>query len=348
MKIAIATIQVPFIFGGAEYHALNLKVALEKKGHNVEIITLPFKNYPPEKIVEHILASRLIDISESCGIKIDLMIGLKFPAYYFKHPNKVTWILHQYREAYDLWNTQYSDLNLSSTGHKVREAIIKADNLYLNESRIIFANSDNVKNRLLKFNGIKSKTLYHPCPDADKYYCDKYDKFIIYPSRINEIKRQNLVIDAMKYIKSDIKLYLIGNPDNPAYLKSLKKVVKDEHLDDKVIFTQFVSDKEKRALYSRARAVIFPPYDEDYGYVTLEAFYSSKPVITCIDSGGPLEFVEDKVTGLICKPDPKDIAKAIDNIAENESFAINMGKNAYEKIHDMDISWDNVVKELTK
>lgn len=347
MRIAIATVQVPFVYGGAEAHAQNLKFALEKAGHQAEIVTMPFKNYPPERIAEHILASRLFDITESFGQKIDLMIGLKFPAYYFKHQNKVLWILHQYREAYDLWNTQYTDLHLSSIGQQVREAVTNADNMYLREAKKIFANSENVKRRLKRFNGISSKTLYHPCPEAEKFYCESYDNFILFPSRINEIKRQFLAIESMKYIKSSIKLYIVGTPDNAAYLEKLKKMVVELNLKDNVIFKKFVSEEEKRYLYARCRAVLFPPFDEDYGYVTLEAFYSSKAVITCKDSGGPLEFVKDNETGLICDPDPQSMAEAIEKVAESESFAKEMGDKAREKILSMNISWDNVVKELT-
>ncbi|MCR4431952.1 MAG: glycosyltransferase family 4 protein [Tepidanaerobacteraceae bacterium] len=347
MKIAIATVQVPFVYGGAEFMARNLKQALEKVGHQAEIITMPFKWYPPERIPEHILASRLLDISETCGEKIDLMIGLKFPAYYFKHSNKVLWILHQHRTAYDLWQTKYCDLNQTSIGYKVRDAIISADNIYINEAKKIFTISNNVKNRLQRFNNISATTLYHPCPEAEKFNCEAYDNFILFPSRINEVKRQYLAIEAMKYINLPTKLYIIGNADNPSYLFKIKKMVNRYDLRDKVIFKDFISEEEKRFFYANCRAVLFPPFDEDYGYITLEAFYSSKPVITCEDSGGPLEFVEDNETGFICKPDPKSIAEAIDKLSDSETLAKTMGNKAREKILSMNITWDNVVKELT-
>lgn len=347
MRIVIATVQVPFVWGGAEYLAKGLEEALERAGHEAEIVTVPFKWYPPERLPEHILACRLFDLTESCGNKIDLLIGLKFPAYYFRHPNKVLWILHQYRQAYELWGSEYPDLHLSPLGPAVREAIMRADNLYLKEAARIFTISQNVSSRLWRFNSIASTPLYHPCPGANKFYCETYDNYILFPSRLTNIKRQHLAVEAMRYVKSPVKLYLVGRADMPAYGERLKALARQYGLEEKVEFFDFVSEEEKRALYARCRAVLFPPYDEDYGYVTLEAFYSSKAVITCADSGGPLEFVENGETGLICAPEPQKMAEAIDILGDSESLARRMGENAREKILGMNISWDHVVRELT-
>jgi glycosyltransferase involved in cell wall biosynthesis len=347
VRIAIVTVQVPFVWGGAEYHAAELRKALERAGHQAEIVSIPFKWYPPERILEHILAARLFDLTESCGTRIDLLVGLKFPAYYFRHPRKVLWILHQHRQAYELWGTEYSDLHLSAQGHRVREAIIKADNLYLREARKIFTNSRNVSNRLKKYNGIDSIPLYHPCPEAEKFSCEAYEPYIFFPSRFDKMKRQHLVVEAMRYVKTPVKLYLAGSADAPIYLEQVQDLVRRYRLEDRVKLLSHVSEVEKHALYARCRAVVFPPYDEDYGYVTLEAFYASKAVITCRDSGGPLEFVLPLETGLISEPTPEGLAEAIDYLGESEERARGMGKRARERILSMGISWERVVKELT-
>lgn len=347
MRIVLVTVQVPFILGGAEFLTINLKNAMERAGHQVEIVTVPFKWYPPERIPEHILACRLFDLTESYGNRVDLMIGLKFPAYYFSHPNKVLWMLHQYRQAYELWETEYSDLHLAPSGSSVRDAVFRADNLYIKEAKKVFTISLNVSSRLNRFNNIASKPLYHPCPNADKLYCHNYEDYILFFSRIETIKRQHLAIEAMRHVKSPVKLYLVGRADNDAYLKRLQQLARQYKLEDKIKFFDFVSDGEKISLYARCRAVLFPPYDEDYGYITLEAFYAKKPVITCTDSGGPLEFVVDGETGFIRQPDPIQLAEAIDAYGNSEKLAREMGEKAREKIESMNISWDNVVKELT-
>ncbi|MFT5875567.1 MAG: glycosyltransferase involved in cell wall biosynthesis [Clostridium sp.] len=347
MKIAISTVQVPFIWGGAEFLAENLKVALEKAGHEAAIVTMPFKWYPHEKITEHILAARLLDLSESCGNKVDLCIGLKFPAYYIQNPNKVMWILHQHRQAYELCDTKYSDLNLSQTGLEVKRAIINADNTYIREARKVTTISKNVSNRLEKFNNINSIPLYHPCPGYENLHCEDYEDYILFPSRLTDIKRQHLAIEAMRYVKSDIKLYIVGSADMSTYKDELEKLVMKYKLQTKVKFFNFVSQKEKYKLFAKARGVIFIPYDEDYGYITMETMYSKKPLITCTDSGGPSEFIDNEVSGMIVEPKAIKLAEQIDRLGMSSSLAKMMGESAFKKIQNMNISWENVVKELT-
>ena len=93
---------------------------------------------------------------------------MKFPAYYVKHPNKVLWILHQHRPAYDLWGTPFQDIPTTPEGIRIREIIINCDNKFLPESKKIFTNSKNVASRLKKFNNIDSTPLYHPPEGVDK------------------------------------------------------------------------------------------------------------------------------------------------------------------------------------
>ena len=111
MRVVIATVQVPFVRGGAEILADQLLNALRSEGHEAEIVAVPFKWYPAERILDHMLACRLLDVTESTGTPIDRLIGLKFPAYFMPHPHKVLWLLHQHRTAYDLWDHPLSDLS---------------------------------------------------------------------------------------------------------------------------------------------------------------------------------------------------------------------------------------------
>ncbi len=347
MKIIIANSQVPFITGGAENLADGLERALEDHGHTVEAVRLPFKWYPPERIPEHILAARLLDLTESSGDKIDLLVGLKFPAYYIKHPNKVLWILHQHRPVYDLWGTPYQDIPNTIEGINIRNTIINADNNFLKEAKKNFTISKTVTDRLKRYNNIVSEVLYHPPKNYEKLHSEDYNNYILYPSRISILKRQQLVIQAMGYTKSNIKLLMAGRPDSEYIFKLVTDEIKKNHVEDKVKLLGEVSEDEKIKLYANSRAVVFTPFDEDYGYITLEAFYSKKSVITCADSGGPLEFVDNDVNGFVVEPDPKMIADAIDKCSDSLN-AQRMGNNAYEKIVSMNISWDNVVKALTK
>jgi glycosyltransferase involved in cell wall biosynthesis len=95
---------------------------------------------------------------------------------------------------------------------------------------------------------------------------------------------------------------------------------------------------------ARCRAVCFPPYDEDYGFVTVEAFASRKAVITCTDSGGPAELVIDDVTGKVCAPRPETLAIALREMMDDVDMAGRMGKAALEQVSQM--TWPRAVRQL--
>lgn len=348
MRVAITTVQIPFVAGGAEFLAKNLKNALNEYGHEAEIISMPFIDMPMHNLENHIIASRLMDVNNSWGGHIDLCIGLKFPAYFMPHENKVIWALHQHRQAYDLFNTEYSLLKNDESGLEAKRIVMNSDNTYLPEAKRIYTIAKNVSNRMMKFNDISSQALYHPCPDMDKLFCEKYDDYILMPSRINITKRQKLALEALSRSKSDIKIYFVGKADNPIVSDEMCRFIKEKGLEKRVKLFDYVSQEEKFRLYANAKAVMFIPLDEDYGYITLEAMAASKMVITCKDSGGPLEFVENGKNGIVCESDADALAQTIDMIAESSGMAEKYGAEAKRHIDSMNITWENVVKELTR
>jgi glycosyltransferase involved in cell wall biosynthesis len=347
MRILIATAQVPFIRGGAEAHAEGLRDALRHEGHEAEIVAVPFKWYPPEKILDHMLACRLLDLTEVAGTPVDVLIGLKFPAYLIPHPNKVVWILHQHRTAYELWDHPLGDLIYAPDGAQVRDAIQAADRKLLAEAKALYANSGNVARRLKEYCGLDAAPLYHPPPFAEKFYCaDSTADYLFFPSRLCRPKRQSLVLEALAQTRQPVRVRFAGAPDYPAYVDELKQLARKLKAQQRVEWLGQVTEDEKRRLYSEARGVLYPPIDEDYGYVTLEAMLSSKPLITCADSGGPLEFVQDNETGLIAEPTAESLAAAMDYLWEHEAEAREWGARGRARYEKLGISWANVVRKL--
>ncbi len=346
MRVLIGTTHVPFIRGGAEAHAEGLRDALIAAGHEAEIVAVPFKWYPPEKILEHMLACRLLDLTEVAGLPVDLFIGLKFPAYLIPHPRKVLWILHQFRTAYELWDHPLGDLIYSPNGHGVRDAIREADRRIISQSRKVFANSANVAARLKEYCGIDSTPLYHPPPEAEKFHTATAEDYLFFPSRLCLPKRQALVLEALAQTHHPVRVRFAGTPDNPTYASELKALARKLCVQDRVSWLGQISEEAKRDLYARARAIIYPPIDEDYGYVTLEAMLASKPVITCSDSGGPLEFVREGETGLIAAPTAAALGLAMDHLWENTSEAKRMGDSGRVLYDRLNINWAEVVRKL--
>ena len=348
MRVLIATVQVPFVRGGAELHAEGLHAALTAAGHAVEIIRLPFKWYPPERMLDQILATRLFDITESSGTTIDRVIGLRFPAYLLPHPNKLLWVLHQHRAAYDLWGGELCDLMHFPNGQEVRDAIRAADKAFIPEARAIYANSRNVAGRLKRFCGIDAEALYHPPPDAELFRCAPAEDFLYLPSRINRTKRQLLIVEALALCREPVRVRFSGLADDAGYQREIRDRIAALGLAERIDWLDAVDDEAKRDLYARCLGVVFTPVDEDYGYVTLEAMLAAKPVITCPDSGGPLEFVRHGETGLVVDPTPPALAGAMDRLWAERVLAAQWGEAGRELYDRHDISWSRVVATLTR
>ena len=345
MRVAIATVQVPFIRGGAELLAEGLCRALRDAGHTAEIIAIPFKWYPAAAIPPQMLACRLLDLTESMGTRIDRLIGLKFPAYLIAHPHKVLWLLHQHRPAYDLWEHHWGGLYGAPGGLEARDAIRNADAKLIPEAQRLFAISRNVARRLDESCGAAAQVLYHPPPLADRYFSAEAADYLLMPSRINGTKRQELVIEALALTRRAVRVLFIGEADNPAHAAELR--ARAEALAPRrTEWLGAVTDERKLRLMAEALAVIVPPFDEDYGYVTLEAMLASRAVITCTDSGGPLEFVEPGRTGLVCEPKAAALADAMDRLWIDRAWTHALGQEGLQRYRELGLSWQGVVQCL--
>jgi glycosyltransferase involved in cell wall biosynthesis len=346
MKIGLLTVQVPFIRGGAEILADELKLQLQKHGHQAEIISIPFKWYPIETLYTSMVMGRMVEVQESAYQKIDGIIGLKFPAYYAAHTNKVLWLVHQHRQAYDLFGTQFGDLHQSAEGKKVSQFIRASDNQFLSDYRQRYTISRTVADRLNKYNSLKSTALYHPPHDSEKLFCEKFEKFIFYPSRIDQMKRQWLLIECARYLKTDVKIKIAG-AGSADEIKKLRKLIQDYSLEERVELLGLISNEEKLKLYSRCSAVYNGVYDEDYGYVTLEGMFSRKPILVHSDAGGPLEFINSGENGFVVDLNPQNLAAKIDEIVQDRGLAEKMGEAGYKSLLRKEVSWENTISKLT-
>jgi glycosyltransferase involved in cell wall biosynthesis len=346
MRVLIATTQVPFVRGGAEMLADGLQQALCAAGHDAEQVRLPFKWYPPERIVEQIVAARLFDITESCGTAIDRVIGLKFPAYLIPHPNKVLWLVHQHRTAYDLWGTELCDLMHAPNGREVRDAIRAADAAFIPEAKRVYTIAGNVAARLKKFSGIDAQALYNPPAHAELFHTAPAEDFLYFPSRVNRTKRQLLVVEALALCREPVRMRFSVLPDDGGYAAEVGDRIRVLGLGGRIEWLESTDEAAKREFYARCLGVVFPPLDEDYGYVTLEAMLAAKPVITCSDSGGPLEFVRDGETGLVVESSSAALASALDRLWSDRRLAAQWGIAGRDHYAQMNISWPAVVAAL--
>lgn len=348
MRVGIATVHTPGIHGGAEFLVDGLIEAVRAAGHSVHKISMPFYFEPMDAAARTMDQCLSTDFLPYNGGQIDRMICLKFPAYMIQHPDKRVWLLHQHRSAYDLYGTPYGWLPGKAETDALRERILAGDKESLDGStpgsaRAVFTIAERVSARLRQYNGIQSQALYHPPANADEFRCEPAMPYIFVPSRLEGLKRQDLMLKALAACRSPVQAVFAGTGSMLRHLEALAETL---GLTDRVRFVGAVSREEMLSLYAHATAVFFGPLDEDYGYVTLEAMLSAKPVITCTDSGGPLEFVLDGETGFVTAPEPQAIAKALEAVMGNAAKAAELGQNGAARYQAMNITWRHVVDTL--
>jgi glycosyltransferase involved in cell wall biosynthesis len=339
--------QTAFVRGGAETHAESLVEALRAAGHEADLVQIAGKWYPPSQLAHQMAVWRSFDITESNGLKVDAVVGLKFPAYLAQHERKVVWLMHQHRTAYELWDhPEFADLKRQDDGAAVRDMVWEADRVALGEAKRVFTNSRNVQERLWSTLRIPSEPLYHPSAVSERLLDREpgpYGDHVVFPSRLESLKRQSLVIEAMRHVSTPVRLVLVGRgPDE----QQLRDQVRRLGIDDRVSFEIGVSDTRLEELFLTALAVYFGPFDEDYGYVTIEGMSASRPVVTLTDSGGPLEFVRDGETGIVSPPDPKEIAVAFDRLHADRAAAQRMGAAGNELVRADVPRWPDIVARL--
>jgi len=311
--------------------------ALRARGHDAEIVSIPFKWYPGSRVLDQAFLWRLVDLTESDGRPIDRVIATKFPAYCVRHPNKVAWVLHQFRQAYDYDRTELGQFDESPADRATRRAIARLDAVALGEARKVFATSRNVADRLQRFNGIAAEVLPHP-PQSLAYREAESEGYVLSVNRLDRAKRIDLLVAAAKRDPS-LRIVIAGDGPDRERLERLAT-----GLNGQVTFAGRVDENRLADLYARCLAVYYAPVDEDFGMVPYEAFLSGKPVVTAVDAGGPLEVVRDRETGAVVEPDAAAVAQACAYLATHADEAKAWG-HAGRQLAER-VTWDACVDAL--
>jgi len=344
VRVIVADIQVPFIHGGAEALADSLVEALRARGHEAELVTMPFRFGSTREIRRSMETWATESFERLNGHEADLVVCLRFPSYSVSHSNKVAWLVHQHRAVYDLWETEWDGgLSADPDGLALRQQIAVFDEGALEGCQAIYTISNRVSRRLLEFNGVESTVLHPPSKLSARLAREEPEPFVFFPSRLELLKRQHLLVEAMQYVRSPVFALIAGEGGSRA---ALERLIGECGVSDRVRLLGWVDDEALCAYYARCLGVVFTPFDEDYGLVVAEAMASSKPVVTCRDSGEPVEFVQDGETGFVVDPDPRSIAMAIDRLAEESGCAERLGRSGHARLAEFQISWNRVVDTL--
>jgi glycosyltransferase involved in cell wall biosynthesis len=337
MRIAVCRPQVPFVYGGAELMADELAAQLRARGHEAEIVSVPFKWYPGTRVLDQAFLWRLVDLTEADGRPIERVIATKFPAYCVRHPRKVVWVLHQFRQAYDYDRTELGQFSESPQDRATIAAVARLDRIALGEAEKVFATSRNVAQRLERSVGVHAQVLPHP-PQQLAFHTAEPENFVLSVNRLDRAKRVDLLIEAAQ-LDPELRIVIVGDGPERGALERLAS-----GLDGQVEFTGRVDEDRLADLYARCLAVYYAPIDEDFGMVPYEAFLSEKPVITTRDAGGPLEVVRDRETGLVVEPTAGELATACAELARNREQAKAWGR-AGKAVAER-VTWDACIDAL--
>jgi len=340
MRIVVAEARVPFVRDGAELHVQSLVTQLRLRGHDAETVTLPF-NGRKDELLNQACAWRMLNVSTSNARPIDAVIATRFPTWFARHPRKIVWLIHQHRAAYELFGTPYSDFTDSEPDTQLRRQIAALDSRMFSECERIVTNSRNTAKRVEHFNGVSARPLYHPPPLAGRLRDGAYGDYVLVVARLEPLKRIDLVIRAMAQVSSPVRLVIVGDGSQRMELEHEAATLDLGHC---VTFTGSLWGESVADLYAGALGVVYAPFDEDYGYVTLESFLAGKPVITTTDAGGPLEFVRDGINGFVCEPASASLAAAIDRLGADRALAERLGGAGRELAQT--ITWDGVIEQL--
>jgi glycosyltransferase involved in cell wall biosynthesis len=342
LRIAICAAQVPFTRGGAEVLYETLRDELERRGHRAEVVALPFNWSSRLAILRSALAWRWIDLVDAAGERIDLVIATRFPSYAVRHPRKVVWLVHQFRQIYDLADTRFSDFGSRPGDDEVARMIRVLDSRALGEATARFAISENSARRLREHNELDAEVLYPPPRLGDGYLDGEHGDAVVTVGRLDPMKRFDLLVDALAHCRHPVRAVIAGaGPEEGALRERARRL----GLAERVELPGRIGELRLAELYGEALAVFYAPFDEDYGYVTVEAFRSRRPMVTTADAGGVLEFVRDGENGFVCPPgSPRAIAARLDALWEDRALARRLGEAGFARVRE--IGWDRVIDRL--
>ncbi len=337
MKIAvIAPSPIPYVRGGIENLVQGLCSAINSRtSHTAEMIKIPVREDGFFRILHAYFKFYCTQLSH-----FDVIISIKYPAWMIRHPRHIIYLSHRLRGLYDTYHLAvgHPDL-LAFPGPLIRRIVHFLDNIAINPKRIagMFAISRTVAMRPDYAHPELPAEVVYPPPLIETFRCGKGKHFFT-ASRLDAPKRVDLLIQAYQLADTHIPFIIAGDGPQMSYLRLLAGNAAN------IVFTGEVSNDRLRELYAESIAVLYSPFAEDYGYITIEAMKSGKPVITTTDSGGPLEFVRAGETGLIADPSPESIAEKIRFILRDPDKAREMGKRGAALVRD--ITWDNALQQL--
>jgi glycosyltransferase involved in cell wall biosynthesis len=342
-RVAVVTSHPLFAEGGHLVIAHGLVRALREAGHDATVVRTPQNRFGRQGGAY--LSTWLTDVGMAHdGHPIDHVVSFRFPSYAVRHPSHVCWINHRMREYYDQWPRFEATLSWKGRiKERARRRVIHAADRYLltRNVRTLFAQSKTIQARLSTWGRIPSEVLYPP-PPPRSYRCDGYGDYLFVACRLSPLKRVELLLEALaRPVAVGVRCVIAGDGDQRPVLEAR---LQELGLADRVQLVGAIDDVALVDHLARCRAVCYLTAAEDYGLLTLEAFQSGKAVLTCADSGGPAELVDDGTHGFVVEPTPDAVGEACRRLMDDEDEAERLGTAASERAAEY--TWERTLPRL--
>lgn len=333
MRIAVVTMRHDSgETGGAERFYDALVGSFRRLGHRAEEVAVDGDESSMERIKRNYLNCYDLDLSS-----YDMVVSTKAPSWLVRHPRHVCYMVHTIRVFYDMFEETFPRPGKALIADRDLIRQLDSGTLAPPRCRALFSIGNEVSMRLREYNGLDAQVLHPPLWSND-FRTGEFGDYFLLPGRLHPWKRVDLAVRAMRHVEGQTKLKIVGVGEAEESLRALAAG------DSRIEFLGRVDDAALRELYANALAVPFTPKREDYGYITLEAFASGKPVLTCHDSGEASVLVRDGVNGLVCEPRPEALARAMNRLANDRPLAARLGHAGREWVNGL--SWDKIAARL--
>jgi glycosyltransferase involved in cell wall biosynthesis len=285
--------------------------------------------------------------------EFDVINAHMAPSHWCANRNeRVLWYCHTpLRDIYDLYEYRMAmrKPHMKPVYMLGAAAVRAIDQKVVKKIPYIIANSPNIKSRISKYYNREDARVLGGGVDLKNYSSKGDQRYFFYPSRISPNKRQDYAIEAFKIFSRKVKGYrlIICGPvsKDKFYYDYYRKIYESARGSSRIEFLTEVTEKRLIELFSNCTAVLYPPINEDYGIVPLEAMASGKPIIA-VNEGGPKETILHGKTGMLVNS-PAEMAIAMESVARDGELSARLGKAGRSRVKK-GYSWETFFTEFDK